>query len=248
MSMIIGFALALLIGLSLGLLGGGGSILTVPVLHYVFAIGAHDAIAMSLVVVGLTSVVALVSHARAGRVKWRSGLSFGAASMVAAFAGARIGAVLPERLLVISFAGVMLVAGAAMLLRARRPAAEPARESTSVRIFATGIGVGLLTGILGAGGGFLIVPALAIAGRLPMREAVATSLLVIAMNSAAAVVGAADHASMDLGVLIPVLAIALAGSAIGVRLGGRISAQQLQRGFGWFVLVVATAILVRELV
>jgi uncharacterized protein len=243
----IGLVISLAIGISLGLLGGGGSILTVPVLHYIFAIEAHDAIAMSLVVVALTSLFAIIPHARAGNVRWRSGLIFGATSMISAFLGARLGAHLPSALLVVAFAMLMFAVGAVMLLRARRTPTRPPRAASLERILATGLGVGLLTGVLGAGGGFIIVPALTLVGGLAMREAVATSLLVITLNSAAAVAGTAGHASFDARVLVPVAALAMVGSVVGMRLGRRLSACQLQRGFGAFIVVVGTAILLREL-
>ena len=115
-------------------------------------------------------------------------------------------------------------------------------------MLATGVGVGLLTGVLGAGGGFVIVPALTLVGGLAIREAVATSLLVITMNALAALAGTAGHASFEGRVLVPVAAIAMAGSMLGMRLGRRLSAHQLQRGFGVFIVVIGTAILFRELI
>ncbi len=245
----VGLVLSLAIGLSLGLLGGGGSILTVPVLHYIFAIDAHDAIAMSLVIVALTSLFALIPHARTRTVQWRIGLVFGAASMVSAFAGARVGARLPSAVLVVAFAALMLAVGIVMVVRARRGATSPPvpRAASLERILATGVGVGLLTGVLGAGGGFIIVPALALVGGLAIRQAVATSLLVIAMNSIAALAGTAGHATLDVHVLVPVAAIAMAGSMLGMRLGRPLSAHQLQRWFGAFIVIIGGAILLREL-
>src|SRR5690606_24093384 len=153
--------------------------------HYVFAVAAHDAIAMSLIVVGATSLVALVPHARAGRVRWKLGLAFGSASMAAAYAGGRLGALLPGAVLIAAFGALMIAAGAAMLLRAR--GGLPACNTKDIRlsrVLAIGVAVGLSTGTLGAGGGFVIVPALTLLGGLAIREAVGTSLLVIAMNTA----------------------------------------------------------------
>lgn len=245
----VGLALALAIGLSLGLLGGGGSILTVPVLHYIFSINAHDAIAMSLVVVAITSGFALIAHAREGTVRWKTGLIFGASSMVSAFAGGRLGAGLPGQVLVVAFAVLMATVGTVMFLRTRRTEVCPsALRAAPSRMLVTGVGVGLLTGVLGAGGGFVIVPALSLAGGLSMRDAVATSLLVITMNSVAAVAGTFGHASFDLGVLVPVALIAMAGSVVGMRLGRHLTAKQLQAGFGVFIVVIGAAILLRELV
>jgi uncharacterized membrane protein YfcA len=203
---------------------------------------------MSLVVVAVTSGFALIPHARAHNVRWRSGLVFGATSMAFAFAGARLGAAIPGAILVVAFAALMLVVGTAMFLRTRRTTAPaPAHPASIQRILATGIGVGLLTGVLGAGGGFIIVPALVLVAGLTMREAVATSLLVITMNSLSALAGTAGHTSLDLGVLVPVALIAMAGSMLGMRLGRRLSAQQLQGGFGVFIVVIGSVILLREL-
>ena len=244
----VGLILSLAIGLSLGLLGGGGSILTVPVLHYALGLGVHDAIGASLLVVGVTSSVALVPHARAGHVRWRIGLAFGAASMATAFAGGRLGALLPGTLLIVGFALVMVAAGIAMLLRAW--ASHPVRAGKHIqlpRILAVGLGVGLVTGVLGAGGGFVIMPALTLLGGLAVREAVATSLLVIAMNAFAGVAGSAAHVGLDGGIVAAVTALAIAGSLVGARIGRRLPAHQLQRTFGWFVIVVAVVMLLREL-
>jgi uncharacterized membrane protein YfcA len=229
------------------MLGGGGSILTVPVLHYVFGTPAHDSIAMSLAIVGVTSIVALVPHVRAGRVRWVTGLELGASSMLAAFAGGRLGGMLPEAMLIMAFALLMVSAGIAMIARARRCVAAPV--VTDIRlphVLAIGVGVGLVTGTLGAGGGFLIVPALTLAGGLGMREAVATSLLVIAMNSLAGLGGVARHARFDIQLVVLIAAVAVAGSFAGARLGRRISAQRLQVGFGAFVILVGSLILLRE--
>jgi len=244
---ILALVMSLAIGISLGLLGGGGSTLTVPVLHYGFGIAAHDAIATSLIVVAATSAVALIAHARRGNVRWSLGVSFGGASMVAAYVGGRFAQHLPGPVLLRGFAIVMAVAGVAMLLRGRSRAAtrEARRETHPVAVGAIGLVVGLLTGVLGAGGGFLIVPALTLTG-LAMHEAVATSLLVIAMNSAAGLAGSITQASIDVPLAATVTAIAVGGSFLGARLGARVSAPALQRGFGWFVITVATLMLARE--
>ncbi|HEU4732953.1 MAG TPA: sulfite exporter TauE/SafE family protein [Kofleriaceae bacterium] len=244
----VGLVLSLAIGLSLGLLGGGGSILTVPVLHYALGLGVHEAIAASLLVVGVTSGIALVSHARAGRVRWRTGLVFGAASMATAFAGGRLGALLPGGVLIAAFALVMVSAGIAMLVRS--PAAQAVATVDHARlgrIVATGLGVGLVTGVLGAGGGFVIVPALTLLGGLAVREAVGTSLLVIAMNSFAGLAGGALSTPIHGRIVAAVTALAIAGSLLGSRLGRRLPAHHLQRAFGGFILVIAAIMLVREL-
>lgn len=245
----LGLILSLAIGVSLGLLGGGGSVLTVPVLHYALGLGVHDAIAGSLVVVAVTSSIAVIPHARSGRVQWRTGLVFGAASMASAFAGGRLGARIPGGVLLTAFALVMVAAGAAMVLRSRSaqrlPVGGPVRLP---RVLAVGLGVGLVTGVLGAGGGFVIVPALTLLGGLAICDAVGTSLVVIAMNALAALAGGALPTHVDVPTVAAVTALAVLGSLAGARLGRRVPAHQLQRGFGGFLLAVAAAILLGELV
>jgi uncharacterized membrane protein YfcA len=238
--------LAVFIGIALGLLGGGGSILTVPLLVYVVGLDTKQAIASGLFVVGVTSLVGTVSHARAGRVRWRTGLVFGAAGMAGAFVGARIGAHLPGALLLIAFA-LMMVATAIAMIRGRRPAG--AVDRTHLPMFRTitdGALVGLVTGTVGAGGGFLVVPALALLGGLPMPIAIGTSLLVISMNTMAGFLGYATTMSIDWTITLLVTAGAVVGALVGSRLAGRVSPEVLRRGFGWFVLAMASVMLVEE--
>ena len=240
--------LSVLIGVSLGLLGGGGSILTVPILTYVAGLEPKEAITMSLFVVGVTSIVSAATHARKKRVKWRTGLVFGAAGMAGAFGGGLAGNQLPGTVLMIAFAAMMLATSAAMIRgRRERPGADVAGAFPAAKALMAGGAVGLVTGLAGAGGGFLIVPALALLGGLPMTAAVGTSLLVIAMNSLA---GFAGHAtSLELNWLLAggVSAAAVIGSLIGTRLAGRIPEAVLRKGFGVFVLVMGVFVLVQEL-
>ena len=238
--------LAVIVGVSLGLLGGGGSILTVPLLAYVAGMGTREAIATSLVVVGVTSLVAAVSHARARRVQWRTGLTFGAAGMVSAYAGGRLGEHVPDGVLMVAFALVMLAAGVAML-RGRAGATETSHQMPLGRALGYGAAVGALTGFLGAGGGFLIVPALTLFGGLSMPVAVGTSLLVIGMNSAAGLVGHLSSTPLDWGLAAMVTLAAVAGSVLGGRLTSRVRPEALRRAFGWFVLAMAAFILVQEI-
>jgi len=245
--LVLGLVLSLVIGLSLGLLGGGGSIVTVPVLHYALGLGVHEAIAGSLIVVAMTSSVALIPHARAGRVQWRTGLAFGAASMASAFAGGRLGALIPGTVLISAFALAMVAAGVAMLLRSRGPRGSPVCGHVRLpRVLGVGLGVGLVTGVLGAGGGFVIVPALTLFGGLAMCDAIGTSLLVIAMNAVAGVAGGALHTHVDTKTVVAVTALAVLGSLAGARVGRRVPAHHLQRVFGGFVIAVAAAILLGE--
>ncbi|MER6098619.1 sulfite exporter TauE/SafE family protein [Streptomyces sp. NPDC001728] len=243
-------AVSLLIGVSLGILGGGGSILTVPILVYLVGQETKEAIATSLFVVGVTSLAALVPHARAHRVRWRTGLLFGAFSMVGAYAGGRVAEYIPGTILLIAFA-LMMLATAYAMLRKPRDAAKKARPAHSdlplKHIAVEGLVVGAVTGLVGSGGGFLVVPALAILGGLPMGIAVGTSLLVIAMKSFAGLAGHLSGVSIDWGVAMTVTVAAVIGSLIGARLAGRIPQDALRKAFGWFVVVMGVFVLAQQL-
>lgn len=243
--------LSVVVGLSLGLLGGGGSILTLPILLYVLGMATHDAVTLSLLVVGSTSVAALVPHARGGRVQWRVGMLFGATSMIGAFGAGTLAHHLPRGLVLVLFGLMMLVAAGAMM-RPRRDAADPPAQGREAgprlgAMVAQGLGVGAITGLVGAGGGFVVVPALVVLGQLPMREAVGTSLLVIAMNSAAAFAGHLGAARVDWALGAILVAAAVLGSVAGARLAGHVPQALLRRGFAWFVLVMAVFMLGQEI-
>lgn len=241
--------LAVLIGVSLGLLGGGGSILTVPILAYVAGLPAKEAIAASLVVVGVTSAVGAVSHARAGRVRWRTGVTFGAAGMAGAFLGGLLGGHIPSTVLMVAFA-LMMIATSVAMLRGRRgaPAEEgPTREPSAGRIVLEGLAVGLVTGLVGAGGGFLVVPALALLAGLPMPVAVGTSLVVIAMKSFAGLAGYLTSVSLDWALVGGVTLAAVLGSLLGARAADHLPERALRTGFGVFVLAMGALVLVQEL-
>jgi uncharacterized membrane protein YfcA len=243
-------ALSVVIGLSLGVLGGGGSILTVPILVYVAGFEAKEAIAASLFVVGVTSVVSVISHARGGRVMWRTGLIFGAAGMAGAFVGGLLGGHIPGQILLIAFA-IMMVATSVAMLRGRKKkndgAAAPVKHELPLgRVLLDGAVVGLVTGLVGAGGGFLVVPALALLGGLPMSVAVGTSLVVIAMKSFAGLAGYLTTVQLDWGITLGVTAAAIVGSLIGSKLAGRIPEAALRKAFGWFVLAMGTFVLIQQ--
>ena len=238
----LGLALAALIGLSLGLLGGGGSILTVPIFVYVLGYEPKAAIAMTLLVVGATSVVGAVGHWRAGHVNLRVAFGFGAVAMAGAYGGARLAAALPGALQLAILGVVMLVAAAAMFRgRAADDAAHPRRALPVV--LGAAAGVGLLTGIVGIGGGFLIVPALVLLASLPMKEAVGTSLVVIAMNAAAGYAGYAGQVAVPWGFLALFTTVAVAGILAGTRLVQYVSQRQLRRGFAVFLVAMAVLVL-----
>lgn len=240
-------ALAVLIGMSLGLLGGGGSILTVPILTYVADVTPKAAIAASLFVVGVTSGAAVISHARAGQVRWRTGLIFGGAGMIGAYGGGHLAAYIPGRVLMVAF-GVMMAATAfAMLRTPKKLAPAHACELPLAKVIAEGVVVGVVTGIVGAGGGFLVVPALVLLGGLSMEMAIGTSLVVIAMKSFAGLAGHLGHVEINWRLTVAVTAMAVAGSLMGGKLAGRIPPATLRRGFGVLVVVMALFILGKEL-
>jgi uncharacterized membrane protein YfcA len=242
---LLGFVLAGLIGLSLGLLGGGGSILMVPALVYVLGFAAKPAIAVSLPVVGTASLMGAIGHWRAGNVRPRTALAFGITAMAAAFTGARLAGLLSGQTQLLIFAGVMLLAALSMYRSSLADAAAVPHD-IGARLFpllASAAAVGMLTGIVGIGGGFLIVPALVMFARIPIREAVGTSLLVIAMNSVAGFTGYLGQVTIDWGFVAGFTGMAILGVVAGTRLLPMISPTQLKRAFAVVMVTVALFIL-----
>jgi uncharacterized membrane protein YfcA len=242
---LLSLVLSSLIGVSLGLLGGGGSILALPVLVYVAGLEVHAAVGASLAIVGATALVGGLVHARHGRVDLRAAALFGAAGMVGAPFGAQLTPLVPGRVLLLLFATLMLVVSV-LMLRGRAPArsAHPGPHRAAVPL--AGFGVGVLTGFLGVGGGFLIVPALLLLADIPIHRAVGSSLLVIAANSAAGLVGHIRLGRMPLGVTAAFTAAAILGAFVGVRLGAGLDPGRLRRAFAVFVLLVGLALLARN--
>ena len=245
--MILLLALSVLIGITLGLLGGGGSILTVPILVYVAEIPTKDGIATSLFVVGSTSAVAMLMHARKGHVAWRVGALFGITSMAGAYVGGRVAHTLPSSWLLGGFTVMMFVTAIAMMRPRKEPSVQAPPGSGVGRAIGIGVGIGLLTGIVGAGGGFMIVPALVLFGKLPMRTAIGTSLLVITMNSMAGFAGALAHATIPWRLAGMVTVAAVAGSLFGTLFAGRVKPETLRWGFAWFVLAMAAFMVFEQL-
>jgi uncharacterized protein len=244
---ILALALSLLIGVALGLLGGGGSILTLPILTYVMGMNTKVAIASSLFVVAVTSAIGVIAHARAGRVRWRTGLIFGGAGMAGAYLGGRLAAYVPGQLLMALFALMMVATAVAMLRRRGTATAKVVRELPVGKVVIEGVVVGVVTGLVGAGGGFLVVPALVLLGGLGMDVAVGTSLVVISMKSFAGFYGHLGHVDIDWRLTLLVTAAAVVGSFGGGALSGRIAPAALRKGFGIFVLVMAAFVLAKEL-
>ena len=234
-------AAAVAIGLSLGLLGGGGSILTVPALVYLGGLAPFEATTSSLVVVGLTSVSGAVQHAWRGNLELRVALLFAATGIPGSFAGSLLSRHIAAQTQLLLFALAMIAAGTAMLLRREMAAAE---RASVPRVLAAGAGVGLLTGFLGVGGGFLIVPALVLFAAVPMAHAIGTSLAVIAVNCAGGFAGRLA-APIDWRATLEFTLVAIAGSFAGAALVRRISAPWLRRAFAVFVLAIAAFMLWR---
>lgn len=248
LTLILTLLLSILIGLSLGLLGGGGSILTVPILTYVAGLDPKEAIAASLFVVGVTSAVSAINHARNRRVKWRTGVIFGAAGMAGAFGGGLLGGYIPSVVLMVAFA-LMMIATSIAMIRGRKGSAGEVkdRDLPLGRVILDGLVVGVITGLVGAGGGFLVVPALALLGGLSMPVAVGTSLVVITMKSFAGLAGYLTSVELDWALVGAVTVAAILGSLLGSRLAGRIPEALLRKGFGVFVLVMGVFVLIQEL-
>lgn len=238
-------ALAALIGLSLGLLGGGGSILTVPVLVYVLGFAAKPAIAMSLPVVGITSLVGAALHWRLGNVRVPTALTFGLVAMVGAFAGAKL-AVFLSGAVQLALLAVVMLAAAGSMLRGTRVEAETEAPPRLALLMPIALAVGVLTGLVGIGGGFLVVPALVLLARVPMRQAVGTSLLVIAMNSASGFAGYLGTVALDWGFLAGFTAAAVAGALVGTALVSRVPQAALKRGFAVFLLAMGGFVLYKN--
>jgi uncharacterized membrane protein YfcA len=243
-----GVALGFVIGLSLGLLGGGGSILTVPIFVYILGFGAKESIAMSLAVVGTTSLVGAVGHGREGRVNVRVALIFGAVASVGTYVGTRLATRLTGAEQLAIFATIMLVAAGFMLRRGQADAGSHATTTAASVLFTAiqGLVVGLLTGLVGVGGGFLIVPAL-VWGGLQMREAVGTSLLIIAMKCVVGFYGYVGQVEIAWLSVALVTAGTLPGIAAGTYAMRFVSQQALRRGFAALLFGVAAYMLYRNL-
>lgn len=251
---VLGLALALVVGLSLGLLGGGGSVLTVPIFVYVMGFETKQAIAMSLIVVGAASLVGAARHWRAGRVDLRVAITFGLIAMGASYAGARLARLVSGPVQLLLLAIVVCVAAISMVRPARTdsqpsadvPVADAVNPLSLVRLVPVAIGVGLLTGLVGVGGGFLIVPALVLLGRVPIKLAIGTSLFVITMNCAAGIVGYLGHVTMPWGVVGMFTAVAIAGLVAGTHFVGIVSPAALRRGFAVLLMGVGTFVLAQN--
>ena len=249
---VLGYALAAVIGLSLGILGGGGSILTVPIFVYILGFDPKLAIAMSLPVVGATSFIGAIGHWKAGNVNLKTAALFGIIAMVGAYAGARLAVFLAGAMQLALLAIVMLAAAVSMLRSSRRDAALGSAPVSTERamdmrlLVPVAITVGLLTGLVGIAGGFLVVPALVLLARVPMKQAVGTSLLVIALNSVSGFAGYAGRVHVPWGFMAGFTTIAATGILAGTYLVQFVSQRALKRAFAVFLLLIGTFVLYKN--
>ncbi len=256
-----GYIASLFIGVTLGLIGGGGSILTVPVLVYLFAISPTMAISYSLFIVGFTSLVGAFNYYRKGLVNFRTVLLFGSSSVTTVFIARKfIIPYLPDvfftignfqvthSLFVMVVFAILMVAASASMINSKKAAGGATSNAKPGILVVYGFMIGLVTGFLGAGGGFLLIPALVLLMKLPIKEAIGTSLSIIALNSLIGFIGDIGRHPIDWMFIIQISAIAMAGIFIGGYFNQRVNSEKLKRGFGWFVLVMGIYIIVREIV
>ncbi len=259
---VLGYFASLLIGISLGLIGGGGSILTIPVLVYLFSIEPNQATGYSLFIVGCSSLAGAYKHYRKGNINFRAALYFGITSIITVLLIRKfLLPMIPYHLFnlgsfevnkslmtMLLFAIVMIIASINML---QKPIAVPKDENDQhihvPKALIRGIEVGILTGFLGAGGGFIIIPVLVFSFHLSMKDAIGSSLLIIAMNSLFGFAGDLLHQTVDWALILPITAIAITGTFIGRRIGQDLPGEKLKKGFGWFVMIMGMYIIIHEL-
>jgi uncharacterized membrane protein YfcA len=261
---ILGYLASILMGLSLGMIGGGGSILTVPILVYLFGVDPVLATAYSLFIVGLTALVGGISYLKAKEVDLRTGFIFAIPSFIGVYlARAYVVPSLPDpvfslgespvskSLLIMVVFAILMLAASVSMIRTKKEAGTPSSISSQMRmllIALEGLVVGTITGFVGAGGGFLIIPALVVLVGLPMKRAVGTSLFIIAAKSLIGFTGDLQRqAHIDWNLMLVVAAIAIAGLFLGLSLSKRVSEKTLKTGFGYFVLVMGSLILFDQL-
>jgi uncharacterized protein len=260
---IAGYIAAALIGISLGLMGGGGSILTVPVLVYLFRMQPLYATSYSLFIVGCTSLTGAVSNYIKGLVNLRAVLLFGTSSFLTVFIARKwLVPLIPDVIIktenvtltsavftMLLFAALMILASLSMLRRYTR-ATYKIKETEKLavtKLLLYGIGIGLVTGLLGAGGGFLLIPVLVVILKMPMKEAVGTSLLIIGINSLIGFAGDFGHFTIEWKKLLLITCIAVGGLFAGAKMAEQITTEKLKRTFGWFVLITGTLIITKEI-
>lgn len=262
LNQVFGYIGAMFIGVVLGLIGGGGSILTVPILVYLLFVNPVTATAYSLFVVGVSSLVGAIRNIQKGLVDFKTAIVFAIPAFIAVYITRKyVVPAIPESLfsignltitknigIMLFFAVIMLIASISMI----RNKGEAEREISEVSynyplIIIEGITVGVITGIVGAGGGFLIIPALVLLAKLPMKKAVATSLLIIAIKSLIGFIGDVENLDIDWTFLLMFTFISVLGIFLGIYLSNFIEGKKLKKGFGWFVLIMGIYIIYKEL-
>lgn len=261
---LLGYLASLLIGISLGLIGGGGSILTMPVMVYLFGVSPVTATSYSLFVVGSTSLVGAAQQYKQGAVNIKMAALFAATSVATVFAVRKwLVPAIPEQIAIVYgytiteswltmvlFALLMLISAGFMMKNKKGTDLSPVTQNklSIPKLILVGTGIGLVTGLLGAGGGFLLIPALVLLLQLPMKEAVGTSLLVIALNSLIGFTGNLRMDGIEWSLLLTVTSLAVAGIVAGNYLNKKIPAGKLKKAFSWFVLVMGVYILINEMI
>lgn len=258
--LIIGYTASVFIGLVLGLLGSGGSILAIPILVYLFHLDPVIATAYSLFIVGATSSVGVISKGKEGLVNFKTGLVFGAPSLLAVFSTRKwIVPALPDiiintsyltinkRMLLLGLFAALMIAASFSMIRKRKNVPEP-KESSIIYMIILGLAIGLLTGLVGAGGGFLIIPALVLLAGQPMKVATGTSLFIIAFNSLIGFTGDIINLQIQWMFLLSITALAVAGIFVGNWLSTKINGSYLRAAFGWLILAMGCWILVKEVI
>jgi uncharacterized membrane protein YfcA len=246
--MVVGLLLAILIGLSLGLMGGGGSILTVPILVYVLDYSPKDSIALSLAIVGVTSLFGSIAHFRNKNINFKVAGIFGPIAMIGTYLGTKLSVYLSGSTQLIIFAVVMLIASFFMF-KGRKEVDEKSLDKETFKYFTIliiGIFVGILTGIVGVGGGFMIVPALVLLANIPMKKAIGTSLIIISLNSFTGFLGYLDEVAIDWSFLLKFSSFAVIGIIIGSYLVKYIPQQKLKKAFSVFLVVMGVFILYKN--
>ena len=279
MTLALALVLGLVIGVSLGALGGGGSILTVPALVYILDMPARAATGASLIIVGITALTGAFGHTRSGNVRWKAGIVFGLVGIAASFLGTDLNQRVDPNVLLLCFAALMIVAAIPMLHRASRTAGpDPNPNDVAVgttagtggtatatlttptatgqrstitpqlaaKVVAAGLVVGFLTGFLGVGGGFVIVPALVVVLDFSMPVAIGTSLLVIAINSGASLLARAGSEDFGWSIIVPFTVAAIIGSLVGKKVADKASGATLNRAFAGLMLAVAVYVAIRS--
>jgi uncharacterized membrane protein YfcA len=249
---VLGLTLALAVGLVLGLLGGGGSILALPIMLFVFRVPTKPAVAMSLAVVGMSAFVGFLSHWRQGTVVLRIAIPFGLCAMAGAFAAARLAHLVPATMQLYLFGAFALTAAGLMLRDSLRPASPNDGETPSRAVSRftpllalQAIGVGVLTSLIGAGGGFVIVPALVLIARIPVRSAVGSSLLIITLNALAGFIGYIGQVPMNWPLIGAFTSVAAVGAVIGARLVPFVPQRRIKQGFAMMIIVLGGYIVLR---